>query len=60
MTRYGIIGGTSFFLALGLVGGVENGAPIHNMLYAFALIAVMGVCIALSERKEKEERDYET
>lgn len=47
MTRYDIIGGISFLLALGIVGGVEHGAPLRNMVFAFLFIGIMGACVEL-------------
>lgn len=47
MNRYDIIGGTCFLLAVGIVGGVEHGAPLRNMIAAFILVAIMGVCVHL-------------
>ena len=50
MNRYDIIGGICFLLAVGIVGGVENGAPLRNMIAAFLLVGIMGVCVCLGNR----------
>ena len=47
MNRYDIVGWLSFVLAVGIVGGVENGAPLRNMIAAFILVGIMGVCVHL-------------
>lgn len=47
MSRYDIIGGISFLLALGIVGGVEYGAPLRNMIFAFLFVGITGICIHL-------------
>lgn len=32
------IGGIGFIFAIGIVGGIEQGAPLGNFVYAFASI----------------------
>ena len=51
MTRCDIIGGISFLLALGIVGGVEHGAPLRNMVAAFVFVGIFGVCVLLGNRR---------
>ena len=46
-----IIGGICFLLAVGIVGGVENGAPLRNMFAAFVFIGIMGACVYIGNRR---------
>lgn len=47
MSRYDVLSGSSFLLALGIVGSVENGAPLRLMLLALAFVGIMGIGILL-------------
>lgn len=35
----------SFFLIIGIVGGIENGAPMSNIIWAFLILAIDMVLI---------------
>lgn len=50
MKFYDICGGLSFLAALGIVGSVENGAPLGLMALAFVFVGIMGICIIAGER----------
>lgn len=39
----GVIAGVSMLLAVGIVGGIEHGAPLHNAVWAIVCIAVFGL-----------------
>lgn len=41
----------SFFLILAIVGGVENGAPLYNMLYAFLIVIIDVILFMLINKK---------
>lgn len=35
----------SFFLIIGIIGGIENGAPMSNIIWAFLILAIDMVLI---------------
>lgn len=39
----------SFLLVLGIIGGIENGAPMSNAIWAFLILAIDGVVIYIKE-----------
>lgn len=41
-TVYGILGLLGFVICVGIVGGIEHGAPLGNFVYAFASIIGSG------------------
>ena len=51
MNRYDLIGGICFLLMLGIAGGVENGAPLRNMIAAVPLLAIFAACVTLADRR---------
>lgn len=40
----------SFFLILAIVGGVENGAPLSNIFYAFLIVGIDVILFMLINR----------
>lgn len=41
----------SFFLILGIIGGIETGAPMSNAIWALLILAVDGIVIYIKEVK---------
>lgn len=41
----------SFLLILGIVGGIENGAPLYNIIWAFLILVIDGVILYKLEGK---------
>lgn len=41
--------GTSLLGVIGLVGGVENGMPVINLLWCIPLIALMALTVCVME-----------
>ena len=41
----------SFLLILGIVGGIETGAPLYNIIWAFLILAIDGVILYKLEGK---------
>ena len=46
----------SFFLIIGIIGGVENGAPLSNVIYAFIILAIDMALIMLANRNRGIKR----
>lgn len=42
----------SFLLIMGIVGGIENGAPMSNIIWAFLILAIDMVAIYRMEGKQ--------
>ena len=47
------LSGAAFFYALGIVGGVENGAALSRMIWIVPLLALAAVCAGAFRRAEK-------
>ena len=42
----------SFLLIMGIIGGIENGAPMSNIILAFLILAIDMVAIYRMEEKQ--------
>ena len=40
-----IIISVCLFLVIGIIGGVENGAPLSNLLWCFPLLTLTGISV---------------
>lgn len=46
----------SFFLIIGIIGGIETGAPLSNIIYAFIILAIDMALIMITNRKRDIKR----
>lgn len=48
-----IIFAVCFFIALGIVGGIEQGEPLENSIWALLALLVGGICIKIARFEEE-------
>ena len=49
----------SFLLIIGIVGGIENGAPMSNIIWAFLILAIDAMVIYRTEGNNGNQNQHQ-